>query len=308
MNQYLAGFTISIVLSVFLSILCKRFNILLDHPSERKEHSKPVPLVGGLVLFAFVIYLKSSYGFSDLKRELALYIVFGIGLIDDLIELPYYTKLVLQSIAGLLFVSTSHFIFTNNFGLDNLLTFLLFVALLNAFNLIDGINGLLVGVAIIYFAFKLDFVYLPVLFVLLFFNIFDRLFMGDSGAFLIAYLLISHQNTTRDLTKAIVFFGYPMYEIASSFLRRLVLGKNPFKPDRFHLHHIGTLLFGDVFFLIIAYSLTLGFVLLSTKKFGLFIYLGISFLIFFFQLWFIRNNRFINSNGVSKGDEGNLEL
>jgi len=100
---------------------------------------------------------------------------------------------------------------------------------------------------------------------------------------LIAYLLISDEQVPRELTRALVFFGYPMYEIASSFLRRLLLKKNPFKPDRFHLHHIGTKLFGSTFFLILAYSLVIGFVLLSAKKFGLFVYIAISLLIFSFS-------------------------
>jgi len=308
MNHYALGIVFSVLLSSFLVVCCKKFGILLDHPSERKEHRESVPLVGGVVLFIYyTLYLKSNQQFTDIKKELPLYIVFIIGLIDDLVELRYYTKLLLQFFAGLFFINSYNFVFTNNMKLDVVLTIIFFITLLNAFNLVDGINGLLVGLAIIYFTFTQNYVYLPVLFVLFLFNGFNKLFMGDSGAFLIAYLLISDEQVPRELTKALVFFGYPMYEIASSFLRRLLLKKNPFKPDRFHLHHIGTKVFGNTFFLILAYSLVIGFVLLSTKEFGLFVYIGLSLLIFFFQLITIKNNSSINdSNGLPERDKSNF--
>jgi len=307
LNPYSLGFIFSTLFSALFIHCCKKFNILLDHPSERKEHKEPVPLIGGMVLFIYTLYLKLNQQFIDIRKELPLYIVFTIGLIDDLVELRYYTKLILQFLAGAFFINAYHFVFTNNAMLDAFLTLVFFVTLLNAFNLVDGINGLLVGLAIIYFTFTQNFVYLPVLFVLFLFNVFDKLFMGDSGAFLIAYLLISDKHVPRELTKTLVFFGYPMYEIASSFLRRLLLKKNPFKPDRFHLHHIGTKVFGSTFFLILAYSLVIGFVLLSTKEFGLFVYIAISLLIFLFQFIFIKNNRSINdSNGMTERNESNF--
>ncbi len=307
MNPYAFGIIFSVLLSAFLVTCCEKFNILLDHPSERKEHKEPVPLVGGVILFIYTLYLKSNQQFTDIKKELPLYIVFIVGLIDDLVELRYYTKLILQFLAGLFFINAYHFVFTNNAMLNTFLTLVFFVTLLNAFNLVDGINGLLVGLAIIYFTFTQNFVYLPVLFVLFLFNVFNKLFMGDSGAFLIAYLLISDEQIPRELIRALVFFGYPMYEIASSFLRRLLLKKNPFKPDRFHLHHIGIKVFGSTFFLILAYSLVTGFILLSAKEFGLFVYIAISLLIFLFQFIFIKNSRSINdSNGMAERNESNF--
>jgi len=302
--DYFFNFVITILLSVFLIIFSKKTTILLEHPLGRKDHAKPVPLIGGIVLFLMTLYV-NSYNLNSINNFI-LYIVFIIGFIDDLIEIPYYVKLILQSLAGVFFVTAYHFIFTRNTFIDSFLTFFFFIAVLNAFNLIDGINGLLIGISIIYFAFTSNFLLLPILLALFILNITNNLFMGDSGAFLIAYLLISSNKIPLEFDKLVVFFGYPIYEITSSFMRRLIFSKNPFYPDKFHLHHIGTKKFGHTFFLILAFSLTAGFLLLSTKKLGLFIYIIISLLIFIFQINFIRNLNDFES--VPERNDGNFEL
>jgi len=301
---YLLSFVITIFLSLGLVAFTKKTKILLDHPEERKNHLKPVPLVGGIVLFIMTFYLR-GLRLSSIDSYVFI-IVFIIGFIDDLIEIQYYIKLSLQFIAGFIFISSYHFTLTGNYPLDSLFTFVFFVAILNAFNLIDGINGLLIGLSIIYFSFTLNFEVLPVLFGLFVLNITNNLFMGDTGAFLIAYLLITSKSIPMEIDKLVIFFGYPIYEIASSFLRRLVFRKNPFKPDRYHLHHIGTQLFGHTFFLIIAFSLSTGFLLLSSKEFRLFAYIIICLLLFFFQLNII--SRFNNFKSTPERDDSNLEL
>lgn len=307
MNRIILDTFFAVIVTLFFIALSNKTKILLEYPDKRKNHSKPVPLVGGLVLYTWVIY--RNFNEWSLSESLPIHLAFAIGLIDDLLEIPYYAKLLFQFLLGFFFIQSTHFALFGNVVLDKLLTFLLFVALMNAFNLIDGINGLLLTVSIIYFAFTLNFSILLVLAVLLVFNMTEKLFMGDSGAFLIAYLLLSSDTLPNEAIKIGVFFGYPLYEIASSFLRRLVFKQNPFKPDRFHLHHIGTDLFGHTYFIILAAFLTTGFCMLSSKEFGLVFYVVISLLIFAFQIKSIRNFRNLDKvESVPERDESDFQL
>lgn len=307
MDRILFDFFFAIVVTIFFIMFSKKTKILLEYPDKRKNHSKPVPLVGGLVLYTWVIY--KNINNWNLVESLPIHIAFAIGLIDDLLEIHYYAKLLFQFLLGLLFIQSTHFVLFGNVAFDKVITFLLFIALMNAFNLVDGINGLLLALSLIYFAFTLNFSMLQILFILLLFNMAEKLFMGDSGAFLTAYLLLSSDRLPNEAIKIGVFFGYPLYEIASSFLRRLVFKQNPFKPDRFHLHHIGSKLFGHTYFLIIAAFLTIGFCRLSSKEFGLVFYVAISLLIFAFQIKSIRKFRNLDKvESVSERDESDLKL
>ncbi|MFN6991841.1 MAG: MraY family glycosyltransferase, partial [Fervidobacterium sp.] len=279
--------------SIILIIISRGTGILLEYPDDRKNHKKPVPLIGGTVLFVTILSL-SNFGMYDkiILKDPIFYLIFLVGFMDDLLEVPYYIKLILQFIPGIIFANTNPIVFPNLFHnsifnilsenefLWKVLSFLLFIIIVNAFNLIDGVNGLLLGISLIYSVLSLDFKLTGILLILLTLNFNELLFMGDSGAFLIAYLLLKKRVLSSDFIETSVFFGYPLYEIASSFLRRLVFRQNPFKPDRFHLHHIGIEKFGITIFLINAYMLTLGFSLISTQKFGV-IFFIITFLVLF---------------------------
>lgn len=305
-------YTISVLLLFAFNYVLKVFSmktgLLLEYPDERKNHKKPVPLIGGTVLFLTLLTL-SNLGLynSSIIRDPIFYLVFIIGFIDDLFELPYYTKLMLQIAVAVIYTNINLFYLVPELQLINkIVTAVFFVVILNAFNLIDGVNGLLLGISIVYSLLNFDFTFTFLLFLLIILNFNEKLFMGDSGAFLIAYLLLKNQNVSHSLINLSIYFGYPLYEIASSFLRRLLLGKNPFKPDRYHLHHIGVEKLGLITFLTCAYLLTLGFSLLSTKKFGIVIYFFICSVVFIVQVTYIRRlNKF---ESMPEGDDSNLEL
>lgn len=287
--------------STIFIMISRSTGILLEYPDDRKNHKKPVPLIGGTVLFVTILSL-SIFGLYDktILRDPIFYLIFLVGFIDDLLEVPYYIKLILQFIPGILFANTNFIVLSNLFHnplfnvlsenefLCKALSFLLFIIIVNAFNLIDGVNGLLLGISLIYSILSLDFKLTGILLILIILNFTELLFMGDSGAFLIAYLLLKKRILSSDFIETSVFFGYPLYEIASSFLRRLVFRQNPFKADRFHLHHIGIEKFGFTMFLINAYMLTLGFSLVSSQKFGVILYLITFFVLFSVQVTYIR--------------------
>ena len=295
---------IPILLIQLLRTFSIRTNILLEYPDERKQHNHPVPLLGGLVLFiSTIIFSVLGLIENKLTCDICFYLVFIIGILDDLFELRYYVKLIMQILVSILYVQNNVIAITDNNTINSIATAVWFVVILNAFNLIDGINGLLIGLSIIYAAFTGNIWLVLPLFVLLFFNMNEKTFMGDSGAFMLAYIFISSNsaNIPTRFSALVVFFGYPIYEITSSFLRRILMKKNPFKPDRYHLHYIGSEQFGLSTFLMLTYSLTLGFVLISSQKLDWLIYLGICTVIFIYQLCFI-----FHTERMLKGDDGNF--
>ena len=305
-------YTISVLLLFAFNYVLKVFSmktgLLLEYPDERKNHKKPVPLIGGTVLFLTLLTL-SNLGLynSSIIRDPIFYLVFIIGFIDDLFELPYYTKLMLQIAVAVIYTNINLFYLVPELQLINkIVTAVFFVVILNAFNLIDGVNGLLLGISIVYSLLNFDFTFTFLLFLLIILNFNEKLFMGDSGAFLIAYLLLKNQNVSHSLINLSIYFGYPLYEIASSFLRRLLLGKNPFKPDRYHLHHIGVEKLGLLSFLVCAYLLSLGFSLISSKKLGIVIYLVVCSILFIVQI--IRIRRLNKFESMSERNNSNLEL
>ncbi len=305
-------YTLSVILLFAFNYVLKVFSmktgLLLEYPDERKNHKKPVPLIGGTVLFLTLLTL-SNLGLynSSIIRDPIFYLVFIIGFIDDLFELPYYTKLMLQIAVAVIYTNINLFYLVPELQLINkIVTAVFFVVILNAFNLIDGVNGLLLGISIVYSLLNFDFTFTFLLFLLIILNFNEKLFMGDSGAFLIAYLLLKNQNVSHSLINLSIYFGYPLYEIASSFLRRLLLGKNPFKPDRYHLHHIGVEKLGLLSFLVCAYLLSLGFSLISSKKLGIVIYLVVCSILFIVQI--IRIRRLNKFESMSERNNSNLEL
>ncbi len=271
----------SLILTFVLKALSEKTGILLEQPSERKIHTNPVPLVGGTVIFL-------TFAISG-KLNLGLILGFLVGIIDDIFEIPYYAKFALQFVVSTYFIMNNSSYLTGIYVIDKVLLFFWFLALFNAFNLVDGMNGLLVGIGIFYSLVLGDpFIFL-ILLPIYIFNLSGKVFLGDSGAFLLAYYFIDKTILKGfDLITLTIFFGYLSYEVASSFLRRIIIGKNPFKPDLYHIHHIGMKKFNSVWTLLIIYSLNLGFTLLSfgsSKWLKVIIFLSVCGVIFTFQIF-----------------------
>ena len=203
---------------ILLEKIAKKFNFL-DYPSERKKHSKPTPYVGGLALgfgFLFLIYIlkiKVIYLYLIIFSALLMSI---IGLIDDKFDINPIVKLIFQSIPvymliskGLYLTDIGEYEIIGKIGLGNyakFFTFLCCLLILNAFNYIDGIDGLLATLFInifisfiiicyffneIYISQILVYFILPVV-VFLLFNIslfsLPKIFLGDSGSNLLGFL------------------------------------------------------------------------------------------------------------------------
>jgi UDP-GlcNAc:undecaprenyl-phosphate GlcNAc-1-phosphate transferase len=256
---------------------------LMAHPNGRTSHTDPTPNLGGVAIFAGVII--SSVLFTgiptahELKYVIAgMLILFFWGLKDDLHPMVAYKKFVGQFIAIMFILVPGDFHLSSLhglFGIEELsyavslpLTFILFLALINSFNLIDGIDGLASGVGIITSLFFgigfllnhhmsyaiMSFILASSLIAFFYYNVFgktNKIFLGDTGSMLIGYLLAIfavrflnfEQGQTvfdEDLSTPAVILCVlilPLFDTARVFVLRIVRGKSPFKADRSHLHH-----------------------------------------------------------------------
>ena len=265
---------------------------LVDCPNLRKAHINPTPVLGGLSIFTSVVFafsLTYILLYHSLNIDLDFKIVFGLfsavslmvffGLKDDIFEVSPVEKLIFQIITAL-FVIISCEIRIHNFeglfGIYELPTLFsyvfsvfVFVIVVNAFNLIDGIDGLAASVGLIsalcfgiFFYLNnlliqslIMFCYSGALTSFLIFNFKKRMFLGDNGSMslgvVIAFGVFSVITATHNSNLigetgyfinnasviVLALISFPLLDTVRIFCIRLMKGKSPFTPDRNHLHH-----------------------------------------------------------------------
>lgn len=252
---------------------------LVDKPNERKHHKGHIPLIGGISIFVAVLF--SSLIWLPNTIELRMYLIASammvfIGAIDDKRDISVRIRIVGQIIiASLMIYGVGAYISNlgNLFALGDIdlgvagifFTYFCIIVTINAFNMIDGIDGLIGSLSIN------TFVSIAVLFLLsgssellsyplilavatlpyLIFNLglFRRtslkIFMGDAGSMFIGLSVIwlltmgtQGDNANFRPVTALWITAVPLMDMLAIVMRRIRKGQNPFKPDRDHLHHI----------------------------------------------------------------------
>lgn len=256
-----------------------RFN-LTDKPGARKLHHIPVPLTGGIgivlnLLLCSLINTTIFLAFQQLVAILtASLFLFIIGVMDDKSDLRASHKLMLQ-LAVAMALSASGirlYSFYGLFGvyelavpLQYLISVLLITGVINAFNLMDGVDGLAGGIALIGLALMSVFSVLTRNFHLavfyaaaaaavvgfLRFNLHNnKVFMGDAGSLFLGTLIVGSalyllkqsgsgsglQSTFLSIFAG--FFAIPVLDSLRVYLGRLKKGNSPFRADKSHLHHL----------------------------------------------------------------------
>jgi len=242
---------------------------LIDYPDHRKTHNKPIPKIGGIFFLSCstIFILIQSSNFNERLIFSFLILTFGfffIGLVDDKIKIKASARLLLQFIVITLSINIDF-----NLNIENLSVGLLdanikiyqgsilfsifcIISLTNAINLLDGKDGLAVSVFLIY----LIIIYLtnpgpisifyPILIIssilFLIYNIRGKLFLGNSGAYLIggiiSFITIQNYNNSNYPIE-IIFLMFYLYglDMLRVYLERLFRGKHPFTAENNHLHH-----------------------------------------------------------------------
>ncbi len=278
------SFLITVVSTPYLINYLTKKDIL-DKPNgeERRVHTEPIPRMGGIIIFLVIIGVTFAFHHDIYSRKFFItgaFLAFALGLIDDVRGIKWQIKFIVQSMIAvlLIFSLNDHSYTTITFlgytlfpGLDYIVLFLLIVGLLNSFNLMDGMDGLVAGYSMIIasmcFLFSVgnQFIFLPtiaaaIIGTTLGFLKFNanpaRIFLGDSGSLTLGYLIsglvitISGEATSDpqnkinavsrsiDLTFIIIVFAIPIADTLRVMIVRLKQRKNPFLPDNNHLHHI----------------------------------------------------------------------
>ena len=282
MEHYIFILAFSFLLSLIFTSLVKRFAIqyhLLDYPDERKIHQSPTPTLGGIALFfAFNLSLwitliwESSVLSYDLKYFLGFtlggVVILSSGIYDDLKNLKAFWKIFFQSLAVLILILFGlhiNIIYIPFFKVVNLgilsfpVTFIWCLVIINAFNLIDGLDGLaaglsfiasltLLGVGIFLGVKIISFISLGLLGVCLGFLRFNyppaKIFMGDSGSLYLGYIFAAESiicpiksYTAVALFVPLLALGLPIFETFFSFFRRTLNNKRFYHADKRHLFH-----------------------------------------------------------------------
>lgn len=274
---------------------------LFDVPDERKIHKGAVPRLGGIAFMpAIILALSSVTGFELVALDRAgsdivglcfgsdviplcfgmcsLMLMYLVGIADDLIGVKYRAKFFVQILAALLIVCSGMTIDNLHgfFGIYELdpaiavpLTVLVVVLIMNAVNLIDGIDGLASGLSAIACGFYVAICYreqvytyamigmaaIGTLVPFFYFNVYGnarvgrKIFMGDTGALTtgivlsilsIKVLRILPEEEELAVSPAILAFSplvVPCLDVVRVFFHRISRGHSPFQPGRTHIHH-----------------------------------------------------------------------
>lgn len=244
----------------------------LDYPNERKVHKKPMPLLGGLMMFFGFLF---GYMFFAPQTTQMLSILIGsfilviIGIIDDIKPLKAKEAIIGQVAAALVVVfygkillnDVSFFGLYFDFGwLSYPITVIFIVAVMNIINLIDGLDGLAAGISSIFFAtigviafimhnigsleITLTFIMLGACLGFLIFNFNPaKIFMGEVGSMFLGFMiavvcLVGFKAVTlTSLVVPLLILAIPILDTLFAILRRLINHKPIYVADKKHLHH-----------------------------------------------------------------------
>ncbi|GAB4024332.1 glycosyltransferase family 4 protein [Spirosoma koreense] len=274
------------VIAIPVVIKISELKSLMEKPGERRAHTTPTPTFGGIAIYAAILiayFLWPSIDQTDIYRTnlsiVGMTILFFVGIKDDLVNIDPTKKLLFQVLASIILIFFGELRVDYLYGIMGfhhieevvsiLLTCFIFIALTNAINLIDGIDGLAGGIATIasgtfggWFLLTNHFTMACLAFTLsgaligfLRFNFSktSKIFMGNTGSLIIGFMLAFFAVRFVNLNAsyryeptaffnapivAIVILIVPIFDTLRVFLVRILAGRSPFSADRNHMHHI----------------------------------------------------------------------
>lgn len=282
-NRLIFDVILALIVALLISFLCspvvKSFAYkvgAIDVPKDaRRMHKVPIPRLGGLAIF--IGFIASILLFVDMTRPLqgillGSVMIVVLGVVDDVTPLPAMFKFIVQICAALIPVyhGVSIQVLSNpnlfssdpywDMGMLSIpITVLWIVAITNSVNLIDGLDGLAIGVstisavtvlliALLVSESQVAVVMAAVVGACVGFMPYNlnpaKMFMGDTGATFLGYILACMSIQGLFKFYAIISFavpflilGLPIFDTVFAFIRRIAHGQSPMKPDRSHVHH-----------------------------------------------------------------------
>ncbi|WP_340618013.1 UDP-N-acetylglucosamine--undecaprenyl-phosphate N-acetylglucosaminephosphotransferase [Xenorhabdus entomophaga] len=251
---------------------------LVDKPNHRKRHQGLIPLVGGLSVFfgvCFAFAITKEFIPHKWTYLICAGVLVFVGVLDDRFDISVKIRAVIQALVG---ISMMYFAGLKleslgyTFGswemilgpFSYIVTLFAVWAAINAFNMMDGIDGLLGGLscvsfgalgillyksgnmALAFWCFTLIAGILPYIFLNLeLFGKRFKIFMGDAGSTLIGFTIIwllievtQGKSASISPVTALWIIAIPLMDMVAIMYRRLRKGMSPFSPDRQHIHHL----------------------------------------------------------------------
>lgn len=262
----------------------KRYSFY-DNPDARKLQRKPVPVMGGFVVFIGAMVGALCYWFkydcsSIIPVQIAMIVMLAVGAWDDLRKLSPTVKFVIEIVVVMALAFYNDYLINDFHGLWRVheisqgvawpLTVFACVGVINAINLVDGIDGLSSGICIMAFGFLAwlffrshDFVRaafgvcivggLIPFFVMNVFGKRSKMFIGDAGTLMLGVVLCDFLIAMLDkdsacgriadhtgfclIAYALAVLAVPVFDTLRVMFGRISRGESPFHPDKTHLHH-----------------------------------------------------------------------
>jgi UDP-N-acetylmuramyl pentapeptide phosphotransferase/UDP-N-acetylglucosamine-1-phosphate transferase len=284
----IAAFVTSFIVTYFAipSIIDIAFKKqLFDEPNQRSSHQEVTPSLGGIGIFAgtffSIVFWTPFQAFGNLQYLLCGFIIlFLIGAKDDILPMDPYKKMIAQALAASVIAFKMEVRLNGFYGLFGIhgafpeilaiaISIFTMLVIINAFNLVDGINGLagslgalICGTLGCWFLVAdhlelatVAFATVGGIMAFLRYNFSPaKIFMGDTGALIIglasAVLVISFIDLNHDLPAgtpfrlesgpvvAIGIMIIPLFDTLRVFITRIYRGQSPFHADRRHIHHL----------------------------------------------------------------------
>ena len=240
----------------------------MDIPKDdRRVHDHPIPRMGGLAIivgFFLAVLLFAPVSERVYGIVIGAFIIAGMGFVDDIVNLRPIVKLVIQIFAAFVVVRFGLVIDAITWPVSRTyldlgwwgqpLTMLWIVLCTNAINLIDGLDGLAVGVSAICSFFLLmgalmftmptpavALILAALLAACLGFIPFNhnpaKIFMGDVGSQFLGFVLAAVSILGLFKLQAVVTLAVPLADTAFAVIRRIIHGQSPFQADKGHFHH-----------------------------------------------------------------------
>ena len=286
---FLTSFSVVLLATPSLIKVAKLKHLVDEPGEERKLHTRSTPTIGGVIIFSAFIFscflwftLPSDNSFESLREFMylmaSLILLFFVGVKDDIIGMSPMKKLIAHLMVGFILVVMGEIRITSFHGLlgmdielpeygSILISIFIYIVIVNAINLVDGVDGLASGVVLLScIAFGLWFSYVgdkhwalisfSLCGALLGFLVFNfnpaRIFMGDSGSLIIGAVVSvlaiqlvetpvnllpeGYQNVSTPVM-AMAILAYPLLDTLRVFSIRAAKGKSPLSADKNHLHH-----------------------------------------------------------------------
>lgn len=321
----------------------------LDYPNERRLNKIPMPTMGGLAIFfsfllGYMLYARSST--QMLSILIGSFLLIFMGIIDDINPLKAKYQLIVQIMASAIivfygniyldYVSILGFNFIIPAPWNYIITIFIIIAIINAINLSDGLDGLSSGISSIYFltiaiiAFIMNAkegldttLALIMLGSTLGFLVYNfppaRIYVGDTGSNFLGFIiavtaLLGYKTATfTSLIIPLIILATPLIDVVFSIIRRILKGTNPFNtPDKEHFHHqLLKMKFSTRSSLLIIYAIDILFAAVSIfytlgdTYYAIILYIGLMIVFLFIVL---KTDILFRRSKESKSEQNKKEL